>query len=110
MTEGAYMWMQDGLKMPNKLLEASKSYRTEMDVIEQFIAEKCVRDEKGKSSGKELYDAYKIWADDNNEYKMDKNKFGKKLKDKFESRRYNDGIKYIGIRLIQTYPGLYSLS
>ena len=110
MTEGAYMWMQEGLNMPEKLKNAGKSYRTEMDVIEQFIEEKCRRIEGGKAIANELYETYKKWADDNNEYKMDKNKFGKKMKEKFDSKRMNTGVNYFGIELVQTYPGLQSLN
>lgn len=110
MTEGAYMWMQEGLNMPEKLKDAGKSYRTEMDVIEQFIEEKCRRIEGGKSIANELYETYKKWADDNNEYKMDKNKFGKKMKEKFDSKRMNTGVNYFGIEIVQTYPGLHSLN
>lgn len=110
MTEGAYMWMREGLEMPDKLKNAGQSYRTEMDVIEQFIEEKCRRIEGGKATANELYETFKKWADDNNEYKMDKNKFGKKMKEKFESKRMNTGVNYFGIELIQTYPGLHSLN
>ena len=109
MTEGAYMWMREGLDMPEKLKSAGQSYRTEMDVIEQFIEEKCRRIDGGKATANELYETFKKWADDNNEYKMDKNKFGKKMKEKFESKRMNTGVNYFGIELIQTYPGLHSL-
>lgn len=109
-TEGAYMWMQEGLNMPEKLKDAGKSYRTEMDVIEQFIEDKCRRIEGGKSIANELYETYKKWADDNNEYKMDKNKFGKKMKEKFDSKRMNTGVNYFGIEIVQTYPGLHSLN
>ena len=109
MTEGAYMWMQEGLEMPEKLKDASQSYRTEMDVVEQFIEEKCNRMKGARETGKKLYDEYKMWADENNEYKMDKNKFGKKMKEKFESKKMNNGVNYIGIELKEMYPGMKAL-
>ena len=109
MTEGAYMWMQEGLEMPDKLKDASQSYRTEMDVVEQFIEEKCNRMKGARETGKKLYDEYKVWADENNEYKMDKNKFGKKMKEKFESKKMNNGVNYIGIELKEMYPGMKAL-
>lgn len=109
MTEGAYMWMQEGLEMPDKLIDASQSYRTEMDVVEQFIEEKCNRMKGARETGKKLYDEYKVWADENNEYKMDKNKFGKKMKEKFESKKMNNGVNYIGIELKEMYPGMKAL-
>ena len=41
MAEGAYMWMQEGLAMPEKLKEAVQKYRNEMDTLGQFIEDCC---------------------------------------------------------------------
>ncbi|ARM68486.1 DNA primase/helicase [Staphylococcus phage IME1365_01] len=110
MAEGAYMWMREGLELPEKLKDAGQTYRTEMDVVEQFIQEKCKRAEGVKETGKALYEEYKKWADENNEYKMDKNKFGKKLKEKFRSKKMNNGVNYLGVELTEKYPGLRGLN
>ncbi|MCH4514275.1 phage/plasmid primase, P4 family [Staphylococcus haemolyticus] len=110
MAEGAYMWMREGLELPEKLKDAGQTYRTEMDVVEQFIQEKCKRAEDVKETGKALYEEYKKWADENNEYKMDKNKFGKKLKEKFRSKKMNNGVNYLGVELTEKYPGLRGLN
>ncbi|WP_394867732.1 phage/plasmid primase, P4 family [Staphylococcus haemolyticus] len=110
MAEGAYMWMREGLELPEKLKDAGQTYRTEMDVVEQFIQEKCKRAEDVKETGKALYEEYKKWADENNEYKMDKNKFGKKLKEKFRSKRMTNGVNYLGVELVEKYPGLRGLN
>ncbi|TJX95166.1 DNA primase [Staphylococcus haemolyticus] len=110
MAEGAYMWMREGLELPEKLKDAGQTYRTEMDVVEQFIQEKCKRAEGVKETRKALYEEYKKWADENNEYKMDKNKFGKKLKEKFRSKRMTNGVNYLGIELVEKYPGLRGLN
>lgn len=110
MAEGAYMWMREGLELPEKLKDAGQTYRTEMDVVEQFVQEKCKRAEGVKETGKALYEEYKKWADENNEYKMDKNKFGKKLKEKFRSKKMNNGVNYLGVELTEKYPGLRGLN
>lgn len=110
MAEGAYMWMREGLELPEKLKDAGQTYRTEMDVVEQFIQEKCKRAEGVRETGKALYEEYKKWADENNEYKMDKNKFGKKLKEKFRSKRMTNGVNYLGVELVEKYPGLRGLN
>lgn len=110
MAEGAYMWMREGLELPEKLKDAGQTYRTEMDVVEQFIQEKCKRAEDVRETGKALYEEYKKWADENNEYKMDKNKFGKKLKEKFRSKKMNNGVNYLGVELVEKYPGLRGLN
>lgn len=109
MAEGAYMWMQEGLAMPEKLKEASKAYRNEMDVIEQFIEDECKRVDDGKVKAHELYELYKKWADDNGNYKMSNKDFGKKMKEKFEYKRITSGMFYFGLEIPMKYPGLESL-
>ena len=106
MTEGAYMWMQEGLKMPDKLKEASQAYRTEMDVVEQFIEDECIKEDGARVKASMLYSAYKDWANENGVYKMDNNKFGKKMMEKFKRKRFNNGYHYLGIRTRERFDGL----
>lgn len=106
MTEGAYMWMQEGLKMPDKLKEASQAYRTEMDVVEQFIEDECIKEDGARVKASMLYSAYKDWANENGVYKMDNNKFGKKMLEKFKRKRFNNGYNYLGIRTKERFDGL----
>lgn len=106
MTEGAYMWMQEGLTMPDKLKDASQSYRTEMDVVEQFIEDECVREKGKRVKASDLYSCYKEWANENGAYKMDNNNFGKKMMEKFKRKRFNNGYNYLDIHIKDKYEGL----
>lgn len=109
MAEGAYMWMQEGLEMSDKLKAASKAYRTEMDVIEQFIEDECKRVDDGRVKANELYSVYKNWANENNAYKMSNKDFGQKMKEKFKYKRMNTGMYYLGLEKNSKYPGLETL-
>lgn len=109
MLQGVYMWMQEGLKTPEKIANASTKYRSEMDVIEHFVEECCERREGARITGKELYELYKNWANDSGEYRMNKNNFGKKMKEKFESKRTKNGVYYFGLEVKQLYPGLENI-
>lgn len=93
----------------DKYADASEGYRKEMDVIEQFIEDECIRNENERVGAKELFKAYQKWADETGEYKMTMTKFGTKMKEKFESKRSN-GTKYLGINLKQKFPGLSNFS
>ena len=110
MAEGAYMWMQEGLAMPEKLKEASKDYRNEMDVIEQFIEDECKRVDDGKEKANELYELYKQWANNNGNYKMSNKDFGIKMKEKFKYKKTNSGMFYFGLKIPSKYPGLESIN
>lgn len=109
MAEGAYMWMREGLELPEKLKASSKAYRTEMDVIEQFIEDECKRVDDGRVKANELYSVYKNWANENNAYKMSNKDFGQKMKEKFKSKRMTNGMFYLGLEIPNKYPGLESL-
>ena len=110
MLEGSIAWQREGLGIPKEVRDASEGYRKEMDVIEQFVADECIVGEGEQVSANELFKTYQKWADDAGEYKMNKNKFGVKMKDKFESKRTNTGIQYIGINLRQKFPGLMNFA
>lgn len=110
MAEGAYMWMQEGLEMPDKLKAASKAYRNEMDVIEQFIEDECKRVDDGKEKANELYELYKQWANNNGNYKMSNKDFGIKMKEKFKYKKTNSGMFYFGLKIPSKYPGLESIN
>lgn len=109
MVEGAYLWMKEGLTIPDSIAEAGREYRTEMDVLEHFIEDTCNRVDGYEESAKDLFETYKTWADESGEYKMNKNQFGKKMKEKFESKRKDTGMKYIGIELKKSYPGIQGI-
>lgn len=106
MLEGSIAWQKEGLGIPKEVRDASEGYRKEMDVIEQFVADECIVGEGEKVGANELFKSYQAWADETGEYKMNKNKFGTKMKDKFEGKRLSAGIHYMGINLRERFPGL----
>lgn len=100
--EGCIKWQQDGLKEPESVLEATKGYKNEMDLIQTFLNE-CILIDHTSSEGiqaQALYNLYSKWAKENNEYEMPSKRFfneiSKKLPDK---ERRSKGNFYIRIRL-----------
>src|SRR5699024_812863 len=106
--EGTLLWQKEGLAMPKKIADASKEYRNEMDVLEQFIDDlfERVPKEKGKVPAGDFFSLYKNWATENEEYLMPKQKFGKKMQDKFLYKKERSGRYYYGLKEIQKYPGM----
>lgn len=107
--EGCLMWQKDGLQVPQKIADAGKGYRKEMDVLEQFIDDLCIVAEGERVAAGELYQKYRKWADETESYKMNKNKFGMKMKEKFKSKRLNTGVHYMGLNIVEKFPGLSAL-
>jgi len=97
--DGCLKWQREGLKPPASILEASQEYRGEMDVLENFIDDECVKGTGYKSRAGEMFQVYKKWAEENSEYSMPKQKFAQQMKMKFEYKRDNQGRFYEGIKV-----------
>lgn len=65
--------------MQRKWLE---EYKTQMDVITQFIMKECTLNENSTVECKELYSKYKEWSKDNTEFTIKESKFSSELRKK----------------------------
>jgi P4 family phage/plasmid primase-like protien len=99
MLEGCAEWQAKTLRdVPDIVVEQTQQYRTEMDVIGQWIAERCVARAELKSPSGELYDSYKGWALDNGFKPRTSPQFGRHLDErgfdaaKSGSKRYRLGL------------------
>lgn len=96
--EGYQEWRRIGLAEPSIIKKQRGDYRKEMDPVELFIEELCVRKEGERAKGSFLYETYKDWAKDNHQYMMNHIKFGKEMSSKFQKITSN-GVHYVGIKL-----------
>lgn len=100
--EGYLMWRESGLQEPQAIKDQRKEYRGEMDVLEAFVEECCVREQEVKTKAKDLFVAYRDWARDNGQYLMSSTKFGKEMGHKFTKLK-SSGIYYVGLKLNDEY-------
>lgn len=98
--DGCLMWQKEGLKRPAIVEEASKEYREEMDVTAAFINDCCERGINKQIKAKDLFVAYKNWAEENGQYAMNSTKFGKEMGNKFNKKKSSGVIVYEGIDLL----------
>ena len=97
--EGALMWQREGLNPPVVITQASNEYRKEMDVLDLFVDESCEVGEGYKTPAGELFQKYKAWANENSEYLMSKQKFGKEMKLKYDLEKNRVGRFYLGLKV-----------
>lgn len=84
--QGCLRWQSEGLSPPPEVLMATEEYRDEMDMLGQFIAERCTTGYTDVATAAHLYEAYTTWCTDNHERPWSKKKFGSSLADRgFES-------------------------
>ena len=100
--EGCLLWQKEGLKTPAIIANATKEYKNEMDVLSSFL-DACCNIGTGETRGKDLYQAFAVWAKENNEYEMSSRKFGTEIVKKFEHRKSNGERIYLKVELLDEY-------
>lgn len=107
--EGCMKWQSDGVGEPPCVLEATKDYKQEMDLIAGFV-EQCVvinYDTEEKIMASDLFAIYSKWAKQNNEWEMSAKRFGMEIVKKIpEKGRNGKGIFYGKIELTDYAKGL----
>ena len=89
--QGCLKWQQEGLGMPEIVKAATESYREEMDIIGQFLEERCVVDPQASVAAATLWDEFAFWASENGE-QADRRIFAARLAARgFEKRKSGHG-------------------
>lgn len=65
MVRGCLDWYKHGLLIPKDVRQATLAYRSEMDVLQDFLEDKCMIAAGAQVPAGELYEAYCSWAEEN---------------------------------------------
>ena len=99
---GAVFWHNGGLELPEPVKQATEEYKTEMDLITQFIDARCEMRADYAIKKAILFQAWQNWTNDEGEHdagKRGKRWFTTQLQNRgIESGGHGDG-DYKGIRL-----------
>lgn len=97
--EGCLLWQREGLKQPRAVLDMTREYRREMDVISGFLDDRCEVGEGFSAKSSELYAAYSAWCEENTEYKMSNTKFSVEMEKRFQKIKQRDSKYFIGLKI-----------
>jgi len=101
--EGCIKWQDAGLKPPRAVLEATKEYRSEMDIMQRFLEDCCTVFDDGVTGRVEpgkIFEVYKQWCKDQNENQETQTKFGRRLREKgFNKKKSSGKWYYTGIAI-----------
>jgi putative DNA primase/helicase len=68
--QGCLQWQKSGLKQPAEVAEAIRSYRSDMDVLGDFLEDCSVPDPDGEVTNPEMRKAYEEWCQHNGQRPM----------------------------------------
>ena len=98
--EGCCAWLEEGLQEPEEVVQATLDYRTESDILAEWIEEFCVVHPAATASVTDLYQSYRTWCQDSGQKPLSKRWFGRRLAERgFDSGRTARARSWIGIGL-----------
>lgn len=99
---GCLDWQRIGLVRPKAVLDATESYREEMDILGTFLADRCVVQPGVRAKAGDLYAAYQEWCQATGEHTATQTAFGRALTERGfgEGRDRTIGRFRIGIGLV----------
>lgn len=96
--EGCLLWQREGLKSPQVVDEALRQYKSEQDVLSEFIESKCVSSPGSKIRKSELHRHYQAYCAASGADFSTMNKLRKELIQRgFTERNYNDGSYWMDV-------------
>ena len=92
---------------PDEVKAATGDYRSEMDVLGEFLSERCYIDPAVSVGASELYNAYREWAEGSGEHACNQTRFGAQLTERgYQPERQTSGrVKRVGLGLLATRFG-----
>lgn len=100
--QGCLAWQQQGLGAPPEVRAATDGYRAEMDLLGEFLKERCALEPEAETTARDLYDAYLVWCEEVGVDKpISKIDFGRRLGERGpRQRRTKSDRRWVGIRLL----------
>ncbi len=100
---GCLEWQERGLDPPEEVRSATAEYRSEMDMIGEFLSDCCIIKPEARVSASDLYQKYSEWSGKSGEKNtMSKRTFGQCLAERgFEAVRTTAARFWRGIGMTQ---------
>jgi putative DNA primase/helicase len=90
--EGCLLWQEEKLVPPHAVKAATEDYRSDMDVVGDFIRECCEDVTDAKTPFKELFAKYTTWSMNNGDDYPDQKEFAQALTDRGYARGKNKAL------------------
>ena len=96
--KGLKLYMEEDLEESEAIVKATKEYREEMDIVQQWVNEYCEIKPSYFARANDLYDSFRAFCL-RRDQRTNQTIFGRNLGKKFKKYNSGSGIVYLGIRL-----------
>jgi putative DNA primase/helicase len=91
---GCREWLEGGLMVPDSIAAATAEYRHEMDVLENFFEDKCIKAADKRAPVGLIYSDYEKWCSETCQDAVGKKIFGNLMRQKGYSQAKSGGVRY----------------
>ena len=92
--DGCAEWLRIGLDPPEEVVEATKEYKTDMDIIGAWLDDCCILLDGIRTKSSVLYQSYAAWASNNGERTESQRRFGSRLLERGFTRERGTANQY----------------
>lgn len=89
--DGCRLWREEGLNPPRDVVAATDEYRGEMDILGDFVAQRCVRNPLASTVVADSYRAYEAWCQQTAERPVTKRTFISRLRERGLQTKHGNG-------------------
>lgn len=98
--KGAVDWCQNGIQTPSIITSATDEYRSDEDIVGQFIEDCCVTGHSAYNvKAGQLYEAYEKWCEDSGQTLLNQTMFGKRVTAMGYTKKRSGGVWYQSLGL-----------
>jgi len=102
MVQGCLAWQKEGLARPKAVQDEVQAYKVSQAPLTEFISERLVVKPELECHAAQLYDEYKVWADErrlNGRARLTRTRFGREMGKVHEKTHTRKGTVYLGVGL-----------
>ncbi|MCK9984592.1 MAG: putative DNA primase/helicase [Azoarcus sp.] len=95
---GCLEWQQQGIALPPEVMREVDQYKSDMDLIAQWLDEQCTVAPNQTWGARKAYQDYATWAKDGGHQVITEVRFAQKLDERgFAKRKERQGMVYLGL-------------
>jgi putative DNA primase/helicase len=101
MVRGCIAYQEGGLQPPEIVQKATKEYQRDENILANFLDDVCEMGPAKEVMGGNFYQAYKSWCNESGHHPLSATKFGREMKEVFDSYKDTNGTHYVGVSITQ---------
>ncbi len=94
-------WQRNGLRIPEKVRQEIETYRSDMDIMNQFLEDCCELDPTAEIRVSEFLSQFNIFLSSIGEPRISARGLNSLLNGRLKRKRKNDGWYFIGIKVVR---------